>query len=75
VDIASNNAQAEVAPLRELASTLAQIKERGGSAALRAYLRNLRIPLYHKARVVVELTGGPNAGMLAPAPDNRLSGH
>jgi regulator of protease activity HflC (stomatin/prohibitin superfamily) len=54
VEIAQNNAEAEVAPLRELATILGKIKGRGGSAALRAYLRNLRVPLYERAgRVVV----------------------
>ena len=54
VDIARNNAQAEVAPLKELAITLAKIKSSGGSDALRAYIRNLRIPLLGKAARVVQ---------------------
>jgi len=54
VDIASNNAQAEVAPLRELARTLAQIKQGGGSAALQAYIRDMRIPLLKRATHVVQ---------------------
>ena len=64
VEIASNNAQAEVAPLRELASTLATIKSEGGSACLDAYLRNLRVPLYRRAMRVVhaESTNGRNGG-------------
>ena len=49
VEIATNNAQAEVAPLRELANTLSTIKAEGGSACLKAYLRNLRVPLYQRA--------------------------
>jgi regulator of protease activity HflC (stomatin/prohibitin superfamily) len=53
VEIALNNAQAEVAPLRELASTLSAIKSEGGSDALRAYIRNMRIPLLERARRVV----------------------
>ena len=53
VEIAQNNAEAEVAPLRELASILARIKHQGGSAALRAYLRNLRVPLFQRAGRVV----------------------
>lgn len=54
VEIARNNAEAEVAPLRELASILGQIKQQGGSAALRAYVRNMRMPLFQRAdRVVV----------------------
>ncbi|MFP4602357.1 MAG: SPFH domain-containing protein [Halochromatium sp.] len=55
VDIASNNAQAEVAPLRELATTLMGIKRTGGGAALCAYLRNMRIPLLKRARRIVQV--------------------
>lgn len=54
VEIATNNAQAEVAPLRELARTLTEIKKEGGSACLKAYLRNARIPLYSVASRVIE---------------------
>ncbi len=57
VDIATNNAQAEVAPLRELAGTLKQIKTQGGSAALGAYLRNMRLPLLERAARIVQTTG------------------
>ncbi|TWU37347.1 SPFH domain-containing protein [Novipirellula artificiosorum] len=53
VEIANNNAQAEVAPLRELAVTLTAIKTEGGSDALSAYLRNMRIPLLKQAKRVV----------------------
>ncbi|TWU05519.1 SPFH domain-containing protein [Stieleria varia] len=56
VEIATNNAQAEVAPLRELAQTLTEIKKEGGSSCLRAYLRNARIPLYSIANRVIETT-------------------
>lgn len=58
VEIAQNNAEAEVAPLRELASTLGQIKSRGGSPALAAYLRNLRVPLLARAQRIVRSAGG-----------------
>lgn len=54
VEISTNNAQAEVAPLKELASTLSHIKQQGGSECLRAYLRNLRIPLYQRANRIVQ---------------------
>lgn len=55
VEIAQNNAEAEVAPLRELAAILFRIKGEGGPEALRTYLRNMRVPLYERAsRVVVE---------------------
>lgn len=53
VEIARNNAEAEVAPLRELASILTQIKQEGGSAALQAYVRNMRMPLFERADRVV----------------------
>jgi regulator of protease activity HflC (stomatin/prohibitin superfamily) len=57
VDIAMNKAQAEVAPLNELAQTLDHIKAEGGSAALAAYVRNMRIPLLKQARRIVQTTG------------------
>ena len=53
VEIARNNAEAEVAPLRELATILTNIKGTGGSTALRAYLRNMRVPLFRRAGRVV----------------------
>jgi len=46
VEIATNNARAEVAPLSELAKTLATTKAEGGSACLKSYLGNLLVPLY-----------------------------
>ena len=57
VEIAMNNAEAEVAPLRELSVSLGQVKAEGGSPALRAYLRNLRVPLLKRARRVVQAAG------------------
>jgi regulator of protease activity HflC (stomatin/prohibitin superfamily) len=59
VEIATNNAEAEVAPLRELASTLSQIKQEGGSTALSVYLRNMRLPLLQRTRRIIET---PQAG-------------
>jgi regulator of protease activity HflC (stomatin/prohibitin superfamily) len=61
VEIATNNAQAEVAPLRELATTLTGIKTEGESAALSAYVRNLRVPLYERANRVIQ-TSQVNGG-------------
>jgi len=59
VEIAQNNAEAEVAPLRELASILTKIKTEGGPTALRTYLRNMRVPLYQRAdHVVLTSEGG-----------------
>ncbi len=55
VEIAANNAQAEVAPLRELAATLTALKEEGGADALQAYLRNMRLPLLERSRRVVQI--------------------
>lgn len=54
VDIASNNALAEVAPLRVLAETLSSIKAEGGSRALAAYSRNLRVPLLERTDRIVQ---------------------
>ncbi|MDA8018805.1 MAG: SPFH domain-containing protein [Thermoanaerobaculia bacterium] len=55
VEIAQNNAEAEVAPLRELANILTRIKSVGGANALKTYLRNMRVPLFGRAdRVVME---------------------
>ena len=54
VEIATNNAQAEVAPLSELSTTLAGIKQAGGSDCLKSYLRNLRIPLYGRAGRIIQ---------------------
>lgn len=53
VEIATNNAQAEVAPLRELAIILAKIKAEGGSHSLKTYLRNMRVPLLSSAKRLV----------------------
>lgn len=58
VEIASNNAEAEVAPLRELASILAQIKQQGGSKTLTAYRRNQKIPLFKRARRIIQVSDG-----------------
>jgi regulator of protease activity HflC (stomatin/prohibitin superfamily) len=62
VEIATNNAQAEVAPLRELASTLAAIKAAGGSKCLTAYIRNLRVPLYQRANRIVQTASATEQG-------------
>jgi len=59
VDIASNNAEAEVAPLRQLADTLLKIKQSGGSPALRAYIRNMRVPLLGRTRRIVQTLDNP----------------
>ena len=56
VEIALNRAKAEVAPLRELASTLKNIKQAGSSRALQAYLRNMKVPLYKRATRIIEST-------------------
>jgi regulator of protease activity HflC (stomatin/prohibitin superfamily) len=55
VEIAANNAQAEVAPLRELAATLTAIKDEGGSQAIEAYIRNMRVPLLERTRRIVQV--------------------
>ena len=54
VEIATNNAQAEVAPLKELARTLTTMKEEGGAGCLQSYIRNLRIPLFQRTSRIVQ---------------------
>jgi regulator of protease activity HflC (stomatin/prohibitin superfamily) len=54
VEIARNNAEAEVAPLRELAAKLAELKVEGGSKVLRSYIRNYKIPLWRRTKRVIE---------------------
>ena len=61
VESATNNAQAEVAPLRELAGTMMTIKAEGGSSCLKAYLRNLRIPLYRRADRILHVESNTDA--------------
>ncbi len=61
VDIATNNAEAEVAPLKELAATLSQVKTEGGSGALKAYLRNMRLPLLQRTRRIIESSANGGA--------------
>ncbi len=54
VEIATNKAQAEVAPLRELAGSLTEIKAEGGPHALAAYVRNMRVPLLSRTERIIE---------------------
>ncbi|MCI0396684.1 MAG: SPFH domain-containing protein [Chloroflexi bacterium] len=51
VEIETLNAQAEVEPLNALADQLAELKE-SGPGVLEAYLRNVRLKLFGKARQV-----------------------
>ena len=55
VEIETLKAQAEVEPLERMAGQLGDLKSAGGAAALRAYVRNVRLELYHQAhRAFVE---------------------
>ncbi len=58
VEIARNNAQAEVAPLHELARTLTDIKREAGPRGLSAYLRNMRLSLLGRTRRIVMNSDG-----------------
>lgn len=49
VQISQNKAEAEAAPLLELAKTLSTMRARGGDAALQIYLRNAELPLRERA--------------------------
>ncbi len=56
VEIETLKAQAEVEPLRALASTLTNLKQNGGTAALQSYMRSVRLKLYNQAqRAVLEV--------------------
>jgi regulator of protease activity HflC (stomatin/prohibitin superfamily) len=56
VEIETLKAQAEVEPLRLLAAEIKELKANGGSGALEAYVRNVRLGLYSAAgRVVLEV--------------------
>jgi regulator of protease activity HflC (stomatin/prohibitin superfamily) len=56
VEIETLKAQAEVEPLRLLASQIAVLKAKGGTGALDAYVRNVRLGLYGQAgRIVLEV--------------------
>jgi regulator of protease activity HflC (stomatin/prohibitin superfamily) len=56
VEIETLKAQAEVEPLRLLASQIADLKAKGGQGALDAYVRNVRLGLYGEAgRIVMEV--------------------
>ncbi len=70
VEIAQNNAQAEVAPLQELAATLRGIKAQGGTPALAAYIRNMRIPLLSRAQRIVQMTAATSAAPAAVSGDH-----
>jgi regulator of protease activity HflC (stomatin/prohibitin superfamily) len=56
VEIETLKSEAEVEPLRRLASELAELKHKGGKAALDAYVRNAKLTLFgHASRVVAEV--------------------
>lgn len=56
VEIETLKAQAEVEPLRLLASQIGLLKDKGGEGALDAYVRNVRLGLYSEAgRIVLEV--------------------
>jgi len=52
VEIETNRAEAEVQPLRWMAQQLTELK-RSGAQALPAYIRNIRLDLFSKARRVI----------------------
>ena len=58
VEIAADNASAEVAPLLVLADTLQEIKAEGGSDAIETYIRNLRVPLLKQTRRILQTMPG-----------------
>lgn len=53
VEISLNKAEAEAAPLLELAKTLSAMRQGGGDVALESYLRNASLPLREKAHETI----------------------
>jgi regulator of protease activity HflC (stomatin/prohibitin superfamily) len=50
VEIMTLNAQAEVEPLLQLANQLSELKKTGGPGVIAAYVRNVKLSLFSKAR-------------------------
>jgi regulator of protease activity HflC (stomatin/prohibitin superfamily) len=56
VEIETLKAHAEVEPLRSLSAQLADLKQQGGTEAIRSYLRSVRLKLFKQARrAIVEV--------------------
>lgn len=53
VEIQTMRVQAEVEPLRRVAGELVALKQNGGPASLQAYLRNVKLQLFRRARRVI----------------------
>lgn len=53
VEIQTMRVQAEVEPLRRVAGELLALKQTGGPASLQAYLRNVKLQLFRRARRVI----------------------
>jgi hypothetical protein len=53
VEIETLKAQAEVEPLSQVAAQLGELKASGGTGALHAYVRNLKMGLLAKASQVL----------------------
>jgi len=56
VEIQTMRVQAEVEPLRRVAGELVALKQTGGPASLQAYLRNVKLQLFRRARRVISET-------------------
>ncbi len=50
VEIETLNAQAEIEPLRQMSKQLGELKKNGGSGVLNAYVRNVKLSLFTRAR-------------------------
>ena len=53
VEIETLKAQAEVQPLVAFSGQLTDLKKNGGSGALDAYIRNIRLKLFNEAKSVI----------------------
>lgn len=61
VEIQTMRIQAEVEPLLRVADELTALKSNGGSKALVAYLRNVKLQLYRRAGKIIDAKGGSNS--------------
>jgi len=61
VEIQTMRIKAEVEPLLRVADELTALKANGGSKALVAYLRNVKLQLYRRAGKIIDTKGGSNS--------------
>ena len=53
VEIQNMRVQAEIEPLQQVAGELRALKDNGGEKALQGFIRNIKLPLYQKAKRII----------------------